>query len=66
MNMGDKQFYMAQELGRAQGRIKLLEASVTHYRELVGQRTKALHGAEREIRRLKKELKAAKATGEPA
>lgn len=55
--MKDKQFYMAQELGRAQGRIKQLEASVEHYGSLVGERTRALHAAKREIRRLKRELR---------
>ncbi len=52
----EKAFYLQQALGRAESRIKSLEASVSHYRALVGERTKALHGAEREIRRLKKEL----------
>lgn len=56
--MKDKEFYMAQELGKAKRRMALLEASVNHYRTLVGERTKALHGAEREIRRLRKELRA--------
>ena len=62
MSTHDKQFYMAQEIGKLKGRVDFLEASNKHYRDLVGERTKALHGMKKENRWLKRELKVERAS----
>jgi hypothetical protein len=56
----DKEFYMAREIGLLRGTVVQLESSNAHYRELVGERTKALHGYKRELRKLKRQLKGSK------
>lgn len=56
--LASKTGFMAREIGILKARVMTLEHTADHYRAIIGQRDKALHGMKRALKEAKRQIKA--------